>query len=65
MADNRSIGPSAETRHGFNKWSLEMSEEKTVVLTKEDIEAIKKGAEEQSEKEQAEENEANKNSKQD
>jgi hypothetical protein len=42
-----------------------MSEEKTVVLTKEDIEAIKRGAEEQSEKEQAEENEANKNSKQD
>ena len=42
-----------------------MSEEKTVVLTKEDLEAIKKGAEENSEKEQAEEDEAGKNSKQD
>lgn len=42
-----------------------MSEEKTVVLTKEDLEAIKKGAEELSEKEQAEQDEADNNSKQD
>lgn len=42
-----------------------MSEEKTVVLTKEDLEAIKKGAEEYSEKEQAEKDEADNNSKQD
>lgn len=42
-----------------------MSEEKTVVLTKEDLEAIKKGAEEHSEKEQAEKDEARKNSQQD
>ncbi|HEX7028724.1 MAG TPA: hypothetical protein VF268_15895 [Gammaproteobacteria bacterium] len=42
-----------------------MSEEKTVVLTKEDLEAIKKGAEEQAEKEQAEKGEGENNPNQD